>query len=145
MLIANYLFFKGQAAAAFDFYAACLGGKIIMKVTFADMPGADDLPPEARGLMAHIRLEIGTAVLMGSDWCTPPGGEAYPGIHGNAVSLSVNTPARAEHLFAALSQGGKVTMPIGETSWAQRFGMLTDRFGALWMVNCNQPEAMQPP
>lgn len=136
MLIANYLFFDGRAAEAFAFYARCLGGKIAMQVTFADMPGPSDLPPAARGLIAHVRLEVGAAVLMGSDWYVPPGGEAYPGIHGNAVSISVAKPDEAERLFKALGEGGNVTMPIAETSWALRFGMLTDRYGAKWMINC---------
>ncbi|HEX5489142.1 MAG TPA: VOC family protein [Rhodanobacteraceae bacterium] len=141
MQLANYLFFENQAAEAFDFYARCLGGRIAMKVTFGEMPGPSNLPPEAKNLIAHVRLQVGDAVLMGSDWCTPPGGEAYPGIHGSAVSLSVDEPEEAERLFAALGEGGKVTMPIGETSWALRFGMLTDRYGAMWMVNCNRPES----
>jgi PhnB protein len=140
MQLANYLFFDNQAGAAFDFYARCLGGEVAMKVTFGDMPGPSDLPPEAEDLIAHVRLQVGDAVLMGSDWCTPPDGEAYPGIHGNAVSLSVDKPEEAERLFEALSEGGKVTMPITETSWALRFGMFTDRFGAKWMINCNRPE-----
>ncbi|HET7931678.1 MAG TPA: VOC family protein [Rhodanobacteraceae bacterium] len=140
MQLVSYLFFDNQAAEAFDFYAKCLGGKISMKVTFGEMPGPSSLPPEANNLIAHIRLEVGGAVLMGSDWCTPPDGDAYPGIHGNAVSLSVDTASEAERLFASLSQGGKVTMPIGETSWALRFGMFTDRYGAHWMVNCNRPQ-----
>jgi PhnB protein len=140
MQLVNYLFFDHQAAEAFDFYAKCLGGEIAMKVTFGDMPGPSDLPPEAKHLIAHVRLQVGDAVLMGSDWCTPPGGEAYPGIHGNAVSVSVDNPDEAERLFEALSEGGKVTMPITETSWALRFGMFTDHYGAMWMINCNRPE-----
>lgn len=140
MQMTNYLFFENRAAEAFDFYAKCLNGKIAMKVTFADMQGPTDLPPEMQVLIAHVRLEAGDAVLMGSDWCTPPGGEAYPGIHGNAVQVAVDTPEQAERLFAALSEGGTMTMPIAETAWAHRFGMLTDRFGAMWMVNCHKPE-----
>lgn len=139
MQLVSYLFFKDNAADAFDFYAKALGGKIEMKVALGDMPGAENFPAEARALIAHVRLVAGDAVLMGSDWCGPTQ-EPYPGIHGNAVSLSVDTPAEAEQLFKALGDGGKITMPLAETSWALRFGMLIDRFGAHWMVNCNRPE-----
>jgi PhnB protein len=138
MQLVSYLFFKDSAAEAFDFYAGCLGGSIAMKVTMGEMPGTENLPPESRNLIAHVRLVAGDAVLMGSDWCAPTA-EPYPGIHGNAVSLMVDTPEEAERIFKALGEGGKVTMPIGETSWALRFGMLIDRFGAHWMVNCNRP------
>ncbi|WHZ19569.1 MAG: VOC family protein [Rhodanobacteraceae bacterium] len=138
MQLVTYLHFRNQAAEAFDFYARCLGGKVVMKVTMGEMPGTGNLPAETRGLMAHVRLQAGDAVLMGSDWCNPAAGP-YPGIHGNAVSLSVDTPAEAERVFKALSEGGTITMPIAETSWALRFGMFTDRFGANWMVNCNRP------
>lgn len=139
MQINSYLFFKNDAAEAFDFYAWCLGGKVTMKVKMGEMPGMDDLPAEARDQIAHIRLEVGGAVLMGSDWCGPTT-EPYPGIHGNAVSISVVDADEAERLFKALSEGAKVMMPITETSWALRFGMLTDRFGAKWMINCNRPQ-----
>ena len=135
MQIVSYLFFKDNAAEAFDFYARCLGGKIEMKVTMGEMPGTNDLPAEARELVAHVRLAVGDAALMGSDWCGPTP-EPYPGIHGNAVSISVAKPDEAERLFEALSEGGNVTMPIAETSWALRFGMLTGRYGAKWMINC---------
>ena len=138
MQLVNYLFFRNQAAEAFDFYARCLGGKIVMKVTLGEMPDGGNASPKTRDLIAHVRLAVGDAVLMGSDWCTPTG-EPYPGIHGNAVSLSVDRPDEAERLFAALSEGANVTMPMAETSWALRFGMLTDRYGAMWMVNCNRP------
>lgn len=139
MQIANYLFFKNNAAEAFDFYARSLGGKITMKMTMGEMPGTDDCPAETRDLIAHVRLEAGGAVLMGSDWCGPTP-DPYPGIHGNAVSVSVDQPGEAERLFKALSDGGKVTMPMAETSWALRFGMFTDRYGAKWMINCNRPQ-----
>lgn len=137
MNLVSYLFFKDNAAEAFDFYARSLGGKVTMKVTMGEMPGTESLPAKDRNLIAHVRLEVGDAVLMGSDWCGPTA-EPYPGIHGNAVSLGVDEPEEAERVFKALSEGGKVTMPIAETSWALRFGMLTDRFGAMWMVNCNR-------
>ncbi|MGH8184507.1 MAG: VOC family protein [Rhodanobacteraceae bacterium] len=136
MQLVSYLFFKDNAAEAFDFYAKCLGGTIAMKVTMGEMPGNEQCPPEVRNLVAHVRLQVGEATLMGSDWCGPSP-EPYPGIHGNAVSLSVAAPDQAERLFKALSEGGKVTMSIGETSWAVRFGMLVDRYGAMWMVNCD--------
>ncbi|HEX5353902.1 MAG TPA: VOC family protein [Rhodanobacteraceae bacterium] len=139
MQINSYLFFKNDAAEAFDFYAKCLGGKVTMKVKMGEMPGSESLPADTRDQIAHVRLEAGGAVLMGSDWCGPTR-KPYPGIHGNAVSVSVDTPDAAERLFKALSEGGKVDMPISETSWALRFGMLTDRYGAMWMVNCNKPE-----
>ena len=137
MQLANYLFFENQAAEAFDFYARCLGGKIVMKVTLGEMPEGGNAPPETRDLIAHVSLAVGDAMLMGSDWCTPTD-EAYPGIHGSAVSLSVDRTEEAERLFAALSEGAKVTMPLAETSWARRFGMLTDRYGAMWMINCQK-------
>ncbi|MGH8146457.1 MAG: VOC family protein [Rhodanobacteraceae bacterium] len=139
MQINSYLFFKNDAAEAFDFYARCLGGKVTMKVKMGEMPGMEELSAEERSLIAHVRLAVGDAVLMGSDWCGPTK-EPYPGIHGNAVSISVETPDEAERVFKALSEGGKVGMPISETSWALRFGMLTDRYGAKWMVNCNRPQ-----
>jgi PhnB protein len=139
MQLVNYLFFDNQAAQAFDFYAECLGSEVSMKVTFGEMPGSERMPAEMRNLIAHVRLDVGGAQLMASDWC-PPNGEPYPGIRGNRVSLHVDTPEEAERLFAALSEGGKVDMPIAETSWALRFGMFTDRFGANWMVNCSRPQ-----
>ena len=88
MQLVSYLFFDNQAAKAFDFYAKCLGGKVSMKVTFGEMPGSERMPAEMRSLIAHVRLDVGDAQLMASDWC-PPDGEPYPGIHGNAVSISV--------------------------------------------------------
>lgn len=137
MELVNYLFFKNQAAEAFAFYANCLGGKIVLQKTFGEMPGCEGMPDETRNQIAHVRLAVGDALLMGSDWLAD---QPYPGIHGAGISLGVGAPAEAERLFAALGDGGTVTMPMAETSWALRFGMLVDRYGALWMINCNRPD-----
>jgi PhnB protein len=73
---------------------------------------------------------------MASDAPTPQ----FEAMKGKQVSLNVDTPTEADRIFKALSEGGNVKMPIQETFWAQRFGMLTDRFGTPWMVNCDKPQ-----
>jgi PhnB protein len=75
--------------------------------------------------------------LMGSD-ATP---EHYEAAKGFRVTLGMNDPANAERVFHALAENGKVSMPIQETFWAVRFGMLVDQFGIPWMVNCEKPAA----
>jgi PhnB protein len=80
---------------------------------------------------------VDNQVLMGSD--APPG--RYEAPKGISVSLNVKTPADAERIFNALSENGKVQMPLQQTFWAQRFGMTVDRFGIPWMVNCEQAQA----
>ncbi len=79
---------------------------------------------------------MGNLVLMGSD--APP--ERYEKPQGFFVSLGIEKPEDAERIFAALSEKATVLMPIGETFWAQRFGMLVDRFGTPWMINCEKDE-----
>jgi PhnB protein len=132
MRINPYLSFNGDCAAAFEFYARCLGGKIAMMLTFAQSPMAEQTPANWRDKIMHARLEIGDQVLMGSD--APP--DRYVPMKGVMVSLSVAEPAEAERIFHALAEKGSVQMPIQQTFWSPRFGMVTDRFGTPWMVNC---------
>jgi len=80
----------------------------------------------------HARLQVGDALLMASD--APPG--RFTPAQGISVSLQLTDPAEAERIFHGLAEGGEVTMPIEPTFWALRFGMVTDRFGIPWMVNC---------
>ena len=127
-----YLAFDGQCKAAFEFYQQCLGGEIVAMVTYADTPMAAQMPAEAQGKIAHARLHTGGRVLMGGD--SPQNGHAAPA--GFSVNVGVDDPAEAERVFAALGQNGTVRMPIAETFWAHRFGMLVDQFGTPWMVNC---------
>lgn len=135
MRLNPYVTFNGNCAAAFRFYEKALGGKIAMTMTYGESPMADQTPPEMRNKVMHTRLISGELVLMGSD--APP--ERYSPSKGSMLALGVDTPQEAERLFHALAEKGTVTMPIAETFWAQRFGMLTDQFGIPWMVNCEKP------
>ncbi|MGE0257636.1 MAG: VOC family protein [Alphaproteobacteria bacterium] len=135
MQLNPYLTFDGQCETAFRFYEQGLGGKIVAMMTYADTPMAEQTPPEMRGRIVHARLVVGDTVLMGSD---APSGR-YEKMQGFSVALNIDEPERAERVFAALSAGGAVAMPIQETFWARRFGMLTDRFGTPWMINCEKP------
>jgi PhnB protein len=134
MQLIPYLNFDGQCEAAFKFYQQCLGGKIAAMSTYGETPAAEHMPRECHDRIIHARLILGNAVLMGSD--CPPGYFEEP--KGISVSLQVDDPKEAERIFHALSQGGTVRMPIEETFWAARFGMLTDRFGVPWMINCEK-------
>ena len=80
----------------------------------------------------HIALKAGNSVLMGSD--APP--DRFKAPQGFSVNIAVDEPADAERIFAALSDGAKIGMPIQQTFWAARFGMLVDRYGVPWMINC---------
>jgi PhnB protein len=130
-----YLIFNGQCEAAFKFYEKCLGGKIVSMLTHGESPMAQQVSSEWRNKIMHTRLEVGDKVLMGSD--APP--EHYEAPKGFSVSLGVKDPAEAERIFHALAENGTVQMPIQKTFWSVRFGMLVDRFGIPWMVNCEQP------
>ena len=134
MRLNPHLTFNGQCEAAFQFYEKCLGGRILMMMTYGDSPMAEQTPPGWLGKIIHARLMVGDKILMGSD-APPP---HYEPMTGFSVTLGIDEPAEADRVFAALSEGGTVRMPIQETFWARRFGMLTDRFGTPWMVNCEK-------
>jgi PhnB protein len=130
-----YLTFNGQCEAAFKFYEKVLGGKIEAMIPHAGTPAEDHVPSDWRDKIIHARLVVGDKVLMGSD--APP--ERYEPEKGSSVSLGIDKPADADRIFGVLAENGTVQMPIQETFWAQRFGMLVDRFGTPWMINCDKP------
>lgn len=134
MQLNPYLQFNGQCEAAFKFYEQVLGGKIAFTMTYGESPMECQPPAELRGLVMHTRLVVGNNVLMGSD-CPP---DRFTPPAGFNVTIGVENPQEAERIFKALSENGKITMPIEETFWAQRFGMLIDQFGTPWMVNCEK-------
>ena len=131
-----YLGFNGNCQEAFKYYERVLGGKIIAMITHADMPAEAQAqtPPGWKNKIMHARLVVGDQVLMGSD--APP--NHFETTQGMSVALQIDDPNEAERIFAALADNGTVRMPIQPTFWAIRFGMLTDRFGIPWMVNCEK-------
>lgn len=137
MQINPYLIFNGDCQEAFKFYEQCLRGKIEAMMTFGETPACDHVPASCRDKIIHTRLVVGDQVLMGSD-TTPE--HPYNGISGCSVSLNVDSIAEAERIFTALADQGTIQMPLQATFWAVRFGMLTDRFGVPWMVNCEKDQ-----
>lgn len=134
MQLNPYLLFNGQCEAAFRFYERCLGGKIVAMMPHAGTPAEGQVPPEWRDKIIHARLVVGDQVLMGSD--APPDHFEKP--QGFSVTLGIDNPVEAERVFNALVENGTVRMPIQQTFWAERFGMLVDRFGIPWMINCEK-------
>jgi PhnB protein len=135
MLLAPYLAFNGKCKAAFEFYAKALGGQIVMIMTKGESPMAGQTPPDQKGHIMHAAMKVGDYMLEGSD--APP--EHYRKPQGFSVALDIKEPAEAERVFKALTENGTVQMPMQETFWAQRFGMLIDQFDIPWMVNCSKP------
>ena len=132
MQINAYLVFNGNCEEAFNFYAQSLRGDIVTLQRFGDTQGCEGMPAEHKNKVMHVRLHVGSQVLMASD--NHPD-HPYDGVKGCSIAVSVDKAEEAERIFGELSQGGTVIMPMQETFWAQRFGMLTDRFGVPWMIN----------
>lgn len=132
-LIPYLMFREGLCREAFVFYAQALRGEIVFTATYGDM--GPDIPEPMKPLVANIHLLAGGASIMGAD-----GVENVDGQATTSVNIEVDSIEEAEHVFAAMSAGGKVRMPLGETVWSPRFGMFDDRYGQPWMVNCTQPQ-----
>lgn len=127
-----YLFFNGRCEEALAFYAEAIGAVVGMMFRYNESPDPmppDMLPPGFERKIMHASFHIGDALVMASDGC----GDTTP-FSGFSLSLSLPTEAEANRAFAALAEGGTVTMPLGKTFWSPCFGMLTDKFGVGWMV-----------
>ena len=136
MQITPYLTFNGNCAEAFRFYEQTLGGHIDAMVPHRGTPAAEHVDADWQDKIMHASLSVGgAAALMASD--APPPMFEQP--QGFSVSLHYPDRAEGERVFNALAAGGTVRMPFQETFWASGFGMLVDRFGTPWMVNCDKP------
>jgi PhnB protein len=129
-----YLHFNGNCETAFKFYEKALGGKIEAIMPFEGSPMANQVPAEWSKKVLHARMTIGDSVVMGSD--APP--ERYTKPTGFSINIPAKDAAEAEKFYNALVDGGQVCMPLAETFWAVRFGMLVDKFGVPWMVNAEK-------
>ena len=134
MQLVTYLNFEGNAREAMDFYAQALGGKVTQRFTYGESPMAEQCGLGSADHVMHSQVEAGSAIIMGADGPPPHA----PG--STCVNILTETPEEAERVFAALSEGGTVQMPIAETFWAHRFGGLQDKYGKGWLVNCLKPD-----
>jgi PhnB protein len=130
----TYLFFDGNCAEAFKFYEQVLGAKTQMVMHYEGSPAAGQVPADKENQVLHGRITVGDSTLLASD--CPPGSYNKP--QGYTVTLDFDKPAEAERIFHALAEGGSVTMPMEKTFFAERFGMLVDRFAIPWMVMCEK-------
>ena len=132
MQLNPYLTFNGNAEEALEFYRSALGGKLdIMR--FEGTPAAKHAPAGWDRKVLHGRLETSAGVIMASDATPEQGGQ--PGSNFS-IAIGTDDEAQTEAVFSKLAAGGKVTMPLEETFWSKRFGMLVDKFGITWLVNC---------
>lgn len=131
--LSTYLSFDGDCREAFEFYARTLGGEVVAMMTFADNPGCEEIGPEERNKVMHACYRLDGFELMGTDATAL---YPYRGVTGAHVALGLSDVAEAERIFAALADGGTVQMPLQQTFWAQRYGIVADRFGVPWMINC---------
>jgi PhnB protein len=135
MKLHTYLNFGGNCEEAFRFYEKNLGGKIEMMMRYADQPDPKNVPPGTEKYVLYLNMTIGETQLMGSD--VPP--ERFQPMRSVYLSLAVDSSEEAERIFKLLSEGGEVFMPMEETFFAYRFGMLRDRFGTSWMILHQRP------
>ena len=128
MKLTTYVNFAGSCAEAFRYYEKHLGGTIGVVMTHGQAPDQSRVAPELKNAVLHARITIGGTELMGADI---PSAQAMRSAY---LSLGVDSDAEAERIFAALSDGGEVFMPMQETFFATRFAQLRDRFGINWMI-----------
>jgi PhnB protein len=135
MAVVNpYISFNGDCEQAFDLYKSVFGGEYQGLMRWGDNPDCAQMPADQKNQVMHVALPIGNSVLMGSD--SPMG----PVERGSAYSVAIGSSdlGETEKIFNGLAEGGKITMPLQKTFWGATFGMLTDKFGIAWMINCDE-------
>jgi PhnB protein len=135
MKLHTYLNYGGNCEAAFRFYEKNLGGKILMMMRYGEQPDPKNAPPGTEKLILYANMAIGETQLMGSD--VPP--DHFQPMRSVYLSLGADSSEEAERIFKLLSEGGEIFMPMAETFFAFRFGMLRDRFGTSWMILHQRP------
>ena len=140
-MINIYLNFGGNCREVFEYYRSVFGGEFAIMQTFRDGPPDMDMgvPEEELDNVMHVSYPIGDSVLMGSDVPSGFGMTHEPG-NNFSISLSPQSREEADSLFAKLSDGGAVGMPMGDMFWGSYFGACVDKFGIPWQINYEQPQ-----
>ena len=127
-----YLSFQGDCEAAFKYYEQHLGGEMGAIFRYGGTPLSGSVPPDWADKIMHGSITIGGQTLQAADVAPLQ----YESPQGFSMTLQITSTADAERMFEALASGGQVRLPLEKTFWAERFGMVTDRFGVPWVVNC---------
>ena len=145
MRVEPYLFFNGRSEEAIEFYGRAIGAEVLMLMRFKDAPpqppseGCPPPSPENADKILHAALRVGATTVMLSDG----NNEGTLDFRGFALSLDARDPADAKRLFDALADGGTTVLPLGPSFFSPSFGMVTDRFGVMWMVIVPQENTSQ--
>ena len=134
MQLHTYLNYGGNCEQAFRFYEQHLGGKITFMMRHGEQPGPSQGAPELKGKILHARISLGGTDLLGADVAT------YQPMRSAYLSLTLESTAEAERIYALLSNGGEIFMPMAETFFAHRFAMLRDTFGTSWLLMHPKPQ-----
>ena len=129
-----YIAFKGNCQQAIEFYKTALGAAVLFTQTVGESP-LSNMGPSTN--IMHCTMKVGDSTIMMCDDLRP---EASAGDGNISLAIGLNDPDRATQLFSNLAEGGSVIMPLEKTYWAVAFGMVTDKFGVRWMVNCGAPK-----
>jgi PhnB protein len=129
-----YISFKGNCREAIEFYKGALNAEVLFTQTVGESPMSNMGPAEN---IMHCTMKVGNSTLMMSDDPHPSGASGGGNI---SLAIGLNDPAQAKKIFGNLASGGTVIMPLEKTYWAEAFGMVADKFGIKWMVNCDQPK-----
>ena len=134
MQVSVHLTFNGNCQEAMEFYCKLMNGEILSMTTFGETPAGPGVPDDWQGKVVHGTMSLGDIAVATAD--IPP--ERYQSPQGINMFIEIENPDEASRVFARLAEGGEVQMPIQETFWAKRFGVVVDRFGIPWEVNCSQ-------
>jgi PhnB protein len=135
MQVQCYLLFNGRCEEAIEFYKKALGAKVEMMMRFKEAPSDHQCAPGSENKIMHSCMRIGDTAVMASDGME----QGKPEFKGFSLTLNAKDEAEADRLFGALADGGQVQMPLGETFFSPRFGVLADKFGVGWMVVVERP------
>jgi PhnB protein len=130
MQVQPYLFFDGRCEEAIAFYEKALGAKVQRMMRFKEAPDQSMISPGSGEKVMHADIKVGDSTLLLSDGRN----SGHPDFKGFGLTIIALGEAEADRVFASLAEGGKVTMPLAQTFFSPRFGMLTDKFGVGWMV-----------
>ena len=132
--ISPYIAFKGNCREAIEFYKSSLGADVVFTQTVGESPMSDMGPAEN---IMHCTIKVGDSTIM---MCDDPRPDAAAGGGNISLAIGLNDPERAKQVFENLAKDGSVVVPLEKTYWAEAFGMVTDKFGVKWMVNCDAPK-----